>query len=190
MKRVLYLLVTACLVFGTAISVAVSPAAAACGGGIPCPPTPVPPSHNPGDPDGDGIPNGIDQCPEQAALPRMRAVPPAPGPQSFPSPHRHHASHPADQRRVCWRPAAIKASIFASSRPPAPKSSVSSKRSRFTRSMVSRMPDGSGIASMTVGSRGASSVWAETVTQCQMLRRTTVRSQRSSLTRLAAMSTN
>ncbi len=85
MKRVLYLLVTACLVLGTAISVAVSPAAAACGGGIPCPPTPVPPSHNPGDPDGDGIPNGIDQCPEQGGPSSNAGCPPGTGAAVIPS---------------------------------------------------------------------------------------------------------
>ena len=75
------------LIIGLLTSVAVSPAAAADCGGLPCPPTPVPgpPSYNAGDPDGDGIPNGIDQCPEQGGPSSNAGCPPGTGPAALPN---------------------------------------------------------------------------------------------------------
>ena len=85
-RSIAYLLFGLFLIIGLLTSVAVSPAAAADCGGLPCPPTPVPgpPSYNAGDPDGDGIPNGIDQCPEQGGPSSNAGCPPGTGPAALP----------------------------------------------------------------------------------------------------------
>ena len=88
MKRLALLTILVGLVLGMATAVAGSPAAD-CGGAFNPPCTPVPSGGNnidPGDPDGDGIPNGIDQCPDQGGPASKQGCPPGTGPSATPLP--------------------------------------------------------------------------------------------------------
>ena len=87
MKRLALLTILVGLVFGMATAIVGSPAAA-CGGAFNPPCTPVPAggnNANPGDPDGDGIPNGIDQCPNQGGPSSNQGCPPGTGPSATPT---------------------------------------------------------------------------------------------------------
>jgi len=82
MKRILFVLCCLFLLLGTGILIGNAQPNHSASASVPhaplldcsptvatCPPTPTPQpggnNHNPGDPDGDGIPNGIDQCPDE-----------------------------------------------------------------------------------------------------------------------------
>ncbi len=88
MKRLALLTILVGLVFGMATAAVGSPAAD-CGGAFNPPCTPVPAGGNnvnPGDPDGDGVPNGIDQCPDQGGPSSNQGCPPGTGPSATPAP--------------------------------------------------------------------------------------------------------
>ena len=62
MKRALFIVLVACLVFGM-ITPVMGDLLMSCSPLTPC--TPVPPAHPPNDRDGDGTPDGLDKCPDQ-----------------------------------------------------------------------------------------------------------------------------
>ncbi len=88
MKRLALLTILVGLVLGMATAAAGSPSAD-CGGAFNPPCTPVPAGGNnvnPGDPDGDGVPNGIDQCPDQGGPSSNQGCPPGTVPSATPAP--------------------------------------------------------------------------------------------------------